>query len=74
MRYTLLSKVDEYAKYLTSKNVSHILPYIESGFQDQDWRIREKSVISIIYLASKLSSNQLNESKYNNQVIFQIIF
>lgn len=62
VRYKLLCHIEQFACHLTSKRMTNIFPHIESGFKDKDWRIREKTVISLIYLAPKLNFQQLDNA------------
>ncbi len=62
LRFKLLSQVDLFAEHLNEKTVNEeIFSHIQTGFTDQEPMIREKTVISMIHLAPKLSFANLDE-------------
>ena len=61
-RFKLLSQMENFVEHLSSKIVNdQVFPKIESGFLDTEPLIREKTVISMIHLAPKLSYSNLDE-------------
>jgi len=61
-RFKLLSQMENFVEHLSNKIVNdQVFPKIESGFLDTEPLIREKTVISMIHLASKLSYSNLDE-------------
>jgi len=61
-RFKLLSQVESFVEHLSAKIVNdQVFPKIESGFLDSEPLIREKTVISMIHLAPKLSYSNLDE-------------
>jgi len=62
-RFKLLSQVENFVEHLSGKIVNdQVFPKIESGFLDSEPLIREKTVISMIHLAPKLSYSNLDET------------
>jgi len=62
-RFKLLSQIETFAPHLGEKTVNEeILPHVLTGFLDQEPMIREKTVISMIHLAPKLSRDNLDEN------------
>lgn len=62
-RFKLLSQIEVFVEHLSNKIVNdQVFPKIESGFMDSEPLIREKTVISMIHLAPKLSYSNLDES------------
>jgi len=61
-RFKLLSQMENFVEHLSNKIVNdQVFPKIESGFLDTEPLIREKTVISMIHLAPKLSYSNLDE-------------
>lgn len=61
-RFKLLSQVEYFVEHLSKDIVNNqVFPKIESGFLDSEPIIREKTVISMIHLAPKLSYANLDE-------------
>ncbi|TRY80821.1 hypothetical protein TCAL_07494, partial [Tigriopus californicus] len=61
-RFKLLNQVEHFVVHLESKVVNaEVFPHIQNGFLDQEPIIREKTVISMIYLAPKLTYANLDE-------------
>jgi len=61
-RFKLLSQIENFVEHLSNKVVNdQVFPKIESGFLDSEPLIREKTVISMIHLASKLNYSNLDE-------------
>lgn len=61
-RFKLLNQVEHFTVHLGSKVVNdEVFPHIQNGFLDQEPIIREKTVISMIYLAPKLTFANLDE-------------
>eukprot|EP00095_Tigriopus_kingsejongensis_P012694 maker-scaffold22_size673200-snap-gene-5.35 protein:Tk12694 transcript:maker-scaffold22_size673200-snap-gene-5.35-mRNA-1 annotation:"hypothetical protein TcasGA2_TC008834" len=61
-RFKLLNQVEHFVVHLEPKVVNdEVFPHIQNGFLDQEPIIREKTVISMIFLAPKLSFANLDE-------------
>lgn len=61
-RSKLLQQIDSYINYLAPNVINdQIFPAVIQGFLDSNFTIREQTVKSMLYLAPKLSSNNLNE-------------
>lgn len=55
--------MDQFAEHLSEKLVNEeVFPQIATGFVDQEPVIREKTVISVLHLAKKLSRANLDEA------------
>eukprot|EP00096_Caligus_rogercresseyi_P013655 TRINITY_DN6280_c0_g1_i1.p1 TRINITY_DN6280_c0_g1~~TRINITY_DN6280_c0_g1_i1.p1 ORF type:complete len:729 (-),score=189.49 TRINITY_DN6280_c0_g1_i1:54-2240(-) len=61
-RFKLLSQIESFVEHLSPKIINNqVFPQIQNGFVDREPMIREKTVISIIHLAPKLNSSNLDE-------------
>ena len=62
-RFKLLSQIEHFVEHLNSKVVNNeVFPQIQNGFIDKEPIIREKTVIAMIHLASKLNQTNLDET------------
>jgi len=62
-RFKLLTQIEHFVEHLSSKIVNNeVFPQIQNGFLDKEPIIREKSVIAMIHLASKLNQTNLDET------------
>lgn len=62
-RFKLLNQIEHFVEHLSKGIVNdQVFPKVESGFLDSEPLIREKTVISMIHLASKLSYSNLDET------------
>lgn len=66
-RCKLLQQLDSYIHYLTSSVINdQIFPQVIQGFLDSNFTIREQTVKSMLHLAPKLSTANLNEELVKN--------